>query len=102
MIWSPPPSLSDADARAIRVAYAKTNVVFDYEAFERLLYDGRKKKKKREDEEADDPMLRKQERRKSKSKTKKKPKAHNDGDDAAPAAPEPAGAMSSLANAPKL
>ena len=94
--------LSDADARAVRVAYARASPFFGWEAFEMLLYDGRKKKKKREDEEADDPMLRKQERRKSKSKTKKKPKAHNDGDDAAPAAPEPAGAMSSLANAPKL
>ena len=55
--------LSDADARAVRVAYARASPFFGWEAFEMLLYDSRKKKKKREEEEEQDPMLRKERRK---------------------------------------
>jgi hypothetical protein len=88
--------LTDADARAVRVAYARASPFFGWEAFEMLLYDGRKKKKKREEEEEQDPMLRK-ERRKSKAKAKKKERKgdENDEGDAGPG-------LSSLGGAPKL
>ncbi|KAH8092981.1 hypothetical protein JL720_5152 [Aureococcus anophagefferens] len=66
------------------------------QAFEMLLYDGRKKKKKQAMEEEEDPMLRK-ERRKSKAKAKKKERKgdENDEGDAGPG-------LSSLGGAPKL
>ena len=69
---------------------------FGWEAFEMLLYDGRKKKKKQAMEEEEDPMLRK-ERRKSKAKAKKKERKgdENDEGDAGPG-------LSSLGGAPKL
>ncbi|KAH8061262.1 hypothetical protein JL721_8924 [Aureococcus anophagefferens] len=66
------------------------------QAFEMLLYDGRKKKKKQAMEEEEDPMLRK-ERRKSKAKAKKKERKgdENDEGNAGPG-------LSSLGGAPKL
>ena len=38
------PALTDAEARAVRVCYARTEPLFDLDAFRRLLADGRKKK----------------------------------------------------------